>query len=154
VECRFVPNQPGLFEAFGVRKSRHRTGSTTEDATQSRARLLRVERVTSRAHLVEEFFTSLAAPCAQKGETGGEPQSCRRNQCRSLNHCTPRLAVSGASTSARRSRLRTKFSLQTPRTERSLSAGTIMGPGEGALPGAGCGKAVDMAVWNATLPST
>jgi hypothetical protein len=30
-----------------------------------------------------------------------------------------------------------------PRTERNLSAGTICGPGEGALPGTGCGKAVE-----------
>jgi len=29
-----------------------------------------------------------------------------------------------------------------------------MGPGPGALPGFGCGKAVDAAVWNVTLPST
>ena len=38
--------------------------------------------------------------------------------------------------------------------ERSLSSATFSGPGEGAVPGAGCGKAVDMAVWNVTLPST
>jgi hypothetical protein len=28
-----------------------------------------------------------------------------------------------------------------------------MGPAEGAVPGAGWGKAVDIAVWNETLPS-
>ena len=33
-------------------------------------------------------------------------------------------------------------------------AGTFIGPGEAALPGSGCGKAVDMAVWNVMLPST
>src|SRR3954451_19730370 len=39
--------------------------------------------------------------------------------------------------------------------ESSLSAGTsLIGPGEGAVPGAGCGKAVERAVWKAMLPST
>ncbi len=37
---------------------------------------------------------------------------------------------------------------------RSFSAGTFIGPGDGAVPGAGCGKAVDIAVWNVTFPST
>jgi hypothetical protein len=41
-----------------------------------------------------------------------------------------------------------------PSTLRSLSSGTFIGPGEGALPGAGCGKAVERAVWNVTAPST
>ena len=44
--------------------------------------------------------------------------------------------------------------LAMPSTVRSWSAGTIIGPGDGALPGAGCGKAVDRAVWKVTLPST
>src|SRR5215831_7028880 len=42
----------------------------------------------------------------------------------------------------------------TPSTVRSLSSGTRMGPGAGAVPGAGCGKAVERAVWNVTAPST
>src|ERR1035438_10039313 len=41
-----------------------------------------------------------------------------------------------------------------PNTLRSRSAGTFMGPGAGVAPGAGCGNAVDMAVWNVTFPST
>jgi hypothetical protein len=36
---------------------------------------------------------------------------------------------------------------------RSFSAGTFIGPGDGAVPGAGCGKAVDIALWKVTLPS-
>src|SRR5215470_14536289 len=35
-----------------------------------------------------------------------------------------------------------------PRTLRRRSASTLIGPGDGADPGAGCGKAVDIAVWN------
>src|ERR1700722_2925423 len=31
---------------------------------------------------------------------------------------------------------------------------SFIGPGAGAAPGAGCGNAVDAAVWNVTLPST
>src|SRR6266851_5234590 len=34
------------------------------------------------------------------------------------------------------------------------SASTFIGPGDGAAPGAGCGNAVDIAVWNETWPST
>src|SRR5262249_31619481 len=41
-----------------------------------------------------------------------------------------------------------------PSTERSWSAGTVMGPGEGAVPGTGCGKQVERAVWKVILPST
>src|ERR1051325_8339762 len=41
-----------------------------------------------------------------------------------------------------------------PSTVRSLSSGTFIGPGDGAVPGAGCGKAVEQAVWKVTLPST
>ena len=37
---------------------------------------------------------------------------------------------------------------------RSLSSGTFIGPADGAVPGAGCGKAVERAVWKVTLPST
>ena len=33
-------------------------------------------------------------------------------------------------------------------------ASTFIGPGDGAAPGAGCGNAVDIAVWNVTFPST
>ena len=33
-----------------------------------------------------------------------------------------------------------------PSTVRSTSAGTFIGPGDGAVPGAGCGNAVDIAV--------
>ena len=41
-----------------------------------------------------------------------------------------------------------------PSTFRSLSSATFIGPGDGAVPGAGCGNAVDIAVWNVTCPST
>ena len=44
--------------------------------------------------------------------------------------------------------------LAVPSMVRSLSSSTFIGPGEGAAPGAGCGNAVERAVWNATLPST
>jgi hypothetical protein len=37
-----------------------------------------------------------------------------------------------------------------PRTFFNRSASTFIGPGDGAEPGAGCGKAVDIAVWKVT----
>ena len=40
-----------------------------------------------------------------------------------------------------------KVTLAMPSSVRSFSAGTFIGPGEGAVPGAGCGKAVERAVW-------
>ena len=43
---------------------------------------------------------------------------------------------------------------RTPSHLRSSPAETTFGPGEGAVPGAGCGKALDRAVWKATFPST
>ena len=47
-----------------------------------------------------------------------------------------------------------KLTLATPSNVRSLLSSTFIGPGEGALPGAGCGNAVERAVWKVTLPST
>ena len=41
-----------------------------------------------------------------------------------------------------------------PSTLCSVSGATFIGPGAGAVPGVGCGNAVDIAVWNDTLPST
>src|ERR1700722_1994782 len=61
---------------------------------------------------------------------------------------------SGASTMASRCSPCLNVTLAAPSMVRSLSAGTFNGPGEGAVPGAGCGKAVERAVWNVTLPST
>ena len=47
-----------------------------------------------------------------------------------------------------------KVMLAVPSIMRSFSSGTFIGPGDGAVPGAGCGKAVERAVWKVTLPST
>src|SRR6267154_2735769 len=41
-----------------------------------------------------------------------------------------------------------------PNTVGRISGATFIGPGLGALPGLGCGKAVDVAVWKVTVPST
>src|SRR5579862_9310412 len=49
---------------------------------------------------------------------------------------------------------RTKFTSVIPSTSRSFAAGTVMGPGESAWPGAGCGNAVEHAVWKVMFPST
>src|SRR5258708_4401608 len=48
----------------------------------------------------------------------------------------------------------TKLTVVIPRSLRSWSSGTFIGPGDGAVPGAGWGNAVDIAVWNDTWPST
>ena len=53
---------------------------------------------------------------------------------------------SAVSTTASPSCPRTKSTLVMPSRSRSFSAGTFIGPGEGAVPGCGCGKAVDMEV--------
>jgi hypothetical protein len=44
-----------------------------------------------------------------------------------------------------------KLMLATPSRPRSLSSATFIGPGEGAVPGAGCGNAVERAVWKVDL---
>lgn len=64
------------------------------------------------------------------------------------------LSASGASTIARWLAPDTNLTRVTPRTVCSFPAGTTIGPGLGALPGAGCGKAVEHAVWKEMLPST
>src|SRR5437762_1254815 len=69
-------------------------------------------------------------------------------------HCYSPQRCSGWSMIASRCCPRLKVTSVTPSTERSLSSATFIGPGEGAVPGAGCGKAVDNAVWKVTLPST
>jgi hypothetical protein len=72
----------------------------------------------------------------------------------SLSHRGDYSATSVESTTARLCGFMTDFTSVMPRTLRSLSSATFIGPGPLAVPGAGCGKAVDMAVWNVTLPST
>src|SRR5262245_22188580 len=47
---------------------------------------------------------------------------------------------------ARRCSFCLKVTLAMPSMPRSLSSGTFMGPGDGAVPGAGCGNAVERAV--------
>src|SRR5947209_1251508 len=61
---------------------------------------------------------------------------------------------SGVSMIARRSLPALKSILAMPSRLRSRSSATFIGPGEGAVPGAGCGNAVERAVWKVTLPST
>src|SRR6478672_13144458 len=58
------------------------------------------------------------------------------------------------SISAIRSLPRTKTASVIPSIEWSCSVGTLSGPGDGAVPATGCGKAVERAVWKAILPST
>src|SRR6476661_791155 len=60
----------------------------------------------------------------------------------------------GVSMMARRCSFCLKVTLAMPSIVRSLSSGTFIGPGDGAVPGAGCGNAVERAVWKVTLPST
>src|SRR5262249_40906873 len=60
----------------------------------------------------------------------------------------------GVSMMARRCSFCLKVTLAIPSIVRNLSSGTFIGPGDGADPGAGCGNAVERAVWNVTLPST
>jgi hypothetical protein len=65
-----------------------------------------------------------------------------------------RVQRSGLSMMARRCSPRLTATLATPSIERSLPSATFIGPGDGAAPGAGCGNAVERAVWKTTLPST
>src|SRR4029078_13083460 len=70
-------------------------------------------------------------------------------------HCRfPLQPCSGVSMLPRRLSTCLKVMLATPSRLRSLLSSTFIGPGEGAEPGAGCGKAVERAVWKVTLPST
>ena len=62
--------------------------------------------------------------------------------------------ASGVSMMARRCSPCLNVTQAVPSILRSCSAGTFMGPGDGAVPGAGCGNAVERAVWKVTLPST
>ena len=50
------------------------------------------------------------------------------------------------STRAKGPAFRVEVTDVTPKRLRNCSAGTVIGPGLGAVPGAGCGNAVDMAV--------
>jgi len=55
-------------------------------------------------------------------------------------------AINGVLVIARECFRPVKFTVVIPNTLFNLSAGTFIGPGDGAAPGAGCGNAVDMAV--------
>src|SRR4029078_3041302 len=60
----------------------------------------------------------------------------------------------GVSMMARRCSFCLKVTQAIPSMLRNLSSGTFIGPGDGAVPGTGCGKAVERAVWKVTLAST
>src|SRR5208282_1822444 len=100
-----------------------------------------------------------------RGVNGAAPQKDRAQQCASQHEGASLhdvVSIAGwdqvarvVSTIARCVPPRTCRTLVTPRTERSFPGGrSLIGPGLGAVPGAGCGNAVDRAVRNATLPST
>src|SRR5260370_6646256 len=61
---------------------------------------------------------------------------------------------SGLSLMASRCWPRTKLMSLIPSSQRHLSSATFIRPAECAAPGAGFRRAVDIAVWKATLPST
>ena len=82
---------------------------------------------------------------------GKSPEKKKRNAVFIVIGAQP---CSGASTMASRCSPCLNVTLAVPIMVRSLSGGTFIGPGLGAVPGAGCGKAVERAVWNVTLPST
>jgi hypothetical protein len=100
-------------------------------------------------------FTSVSAACV---DAAGKANAAERTatastvairtltcECCHDPHVPPQPA-SGLSMIASRCCPRLKVTSVTPRRERSLSSGTFIGPGEGAVPGAGCGNAVDRAV--------
>src|SRR5579863_3166267 len=87
----------------------------------------------------EKYFFALLL----RSDEGQEDQEYRQHPYSSVESTTARCCGVG-----------TNSTWRIPNTPRSFSAGTFMGPGEGAAPGAGCGKAVDIAVRNLTLPST
>jgi hypothetical protein len=78
-------------------------------------------------------------------------------KCRDLHveagHVSDQLAIVLSVMARGLSPTRTE-TLVMPSTERSWCAGTVMGPGEGAVPRTGCGKQVTRAVWKVILPST
>src|SRR5579859_2532379 len=73
---------------------------------------------------------------------------------RNLRHVSAPQPARGVSTIARGAFDDTRLTLAMPRYSFSSPAGTTIGPGLFAVPGAGCGNAVARAVWNATEPST
>src|SRR5262249_11722947 len=95
-----------------------------------------------------------------QGWCGGEYKQ-RRHACnnavgqrfRLFGHCRTH-PCSGVSMMARRCSFCLNVTLAIPSSVRNLSSGTFIGPGDGAVPGAGCGNAVERAVWKVTLPST
>src|SRR5262245_40366408 len=66
---------------------------------------------------------------------------CLRKRVSHIRHSASVMSVMASGLSPMRT-----STLVMPRTERSWSAGTVMGPGEGAVPGDGCGKQVERAV--------
>ena len=101
------------------------------------------------------IFTCVSAACA---EAAGKANAAERTAAASavtiqtlltnvvMIRDVPPQPCSGLSMIASRCCPRLKVTSVTPSSERSLSSATFIGPGEGAAPGAGCGKAVDMAV--------
>ena len=103
------------------------------------------------------MFTSISA-----ARTGNDEMASAASRRGASYYILPRnvpcqrfqLASSGVLVIARALLPCLTATLVIPSTVRSFSAGTSKGPGEGTVRGAGCGKAVDLAVWKVTWPST
>src|SRR4051812_21619495 len=95
---------------------------------------------------------------ARAGDLRGHHGSHREADAKAAQGCVthdPALQpCSGVSMMASRSLPALKSMVAMPSRLRSRSSATFIGPGEGAVPGAGCGKAVERAAWKVPVPST
>lgn len=88
-----------------------------------------------------------------EGMNQSKQERCRQSSRAEQKHASSRdhdCSASEESTIARWPGRATYFASVIPSTLRSLPAGTVIGPGCGADPGAGWGNAVEAAVWNVT----
>src|SRR4029077_11127373 len=109
-----------------------------------------IERVTTTATLVEQFFSrgsGLRLSPFQRHAAQQQEDPNEQSRSRSPHSSAPATgAASGESTTARLWRFVVALTSVIPSSVRSFSSGTFIGPGAFAVPGAGCGNAVDIAV--------
>src|SRR3954465_11722676 len=161
-----IPRETRRLHRIGIFKCGNAARPAPINIPQPRTFLVTFERVAPSAALFEQLLPArrVAHIAGTGSNSSGSPRMNRGNhdasrECAPQNElnlceihsialpCASAVAPdSDASTTASSCLWAMKVACVIPSTPRNFSAGTFSGPGEGAEPGAGCGKAVDIAV--------
>ncbi len=157
LQCLLTPNDVRALNSIGVIKSAHRSRCAPVNAREMRPLAIVIESVATGAALFKDLLAAHRVAGSLCGGYGSRSDLTKQERCRDRcieRDCQPHFlrtashaeSANVASTTARCPRRPMYCTSVIPRTLLSFSAGTTIGPGCAAMPGAGWGNAVDIAV--------